>query len=79
MVAIMYINLIRTVVDSFINAYGLFQDIWAPIAEAILNIGLSVLFGYWWGIPGILCGVLISLRFYLETYIPVPKGIQDFH
>ena len=71
MVAIMYINLIRTVVDSFINAYGLFQDIWAPIAEAILNIGLSVLFGYWWGIPGILCGVLISLLLIVFTWKPI--------
>ena len=71
MVCIMYINLIRTVVDSFINAYGLFQDIWAPVLEACLNIGLSILLGYWWGIPGILCGVLISLLLIIFTWKPI--------
>lgn len=71
MILIMYINLIRSVVDSFINAYGLFQDIWAPVIEAILNIGLSVLLGYWWGIPGILCGVLISLILIVFTWKPI--------
>ncbi|WP_455640191.1 sugar transporter [Parabacteroides sp.] len=79
MVAIMYINLIRTVVDSFINAYGLFQDIWAPVVEALLNIGLSILLGYWWGISGILCGVLISLLLIVFTWKPVflfRKGFQ---
>lgn len=70
MVLIMYINLIRTVVDSFVNAYGLFQDIWAPVTEACLNIGLSVLLGYWWGIPGILCGVLISQLLIVFTWKP---------
>lgn len=54
-----FIRLTRTN-DAFINAYGLFQDIWAPIIEAALNIGLSVLLGYISGLSGILTGVLIS-------------------
>ena len=41
--------------------YGLFQDIYAPAIEAILNLGLSVLLGYYYGLPGIITGVLISL------------------
>ena len=45
----------------YLNAYGLFNDIWAPITEACLNIGLSILFGYFWGLNGILAGVLASL------------------
>lgn len=79
MVLIMYINLIRSVVDSFINAYGLFQDIWAPIVEASLNIGLSVLLGYWWGIPGILCGVLISLLLIVFIWKPLFLFRKGFH
>ena len=47
--------------DAFIAAYGLFQDIYAPAIEAILNLGLSVLLGYYYGLPGIITGVLISL------------------
>lgn len=55
-----FIQLTRTN-DVFLSAYGLFQDIWAPIIEAILNIGLSILLGYFFGLSGILAGVLISL------------------
>lgn len=61
MTSIMFINLTRITVDEFINASGLFKDIWAPIAEAILNISLSLILGHYWGINGVLIGVLISL------------------
>lgn len=61
LVMIMYVNISRSTVDSYIYAYGLFKDIWAPIVETVLNIGLSVLLGYFFGLHGILAGVLISL------------------
>lgn len=57
----MFIMITRNTVDIFINAYGVFQDIWAPIAEATLNISLSIILGYFFGLNGILSGVLISL------------------
>ncbi len=60
-VAIMFINLNRLTPDAFINAYGLFNDIWSPIVESILNLTLSVLLGSIWGIKGVLLGVFISL------------------
>lgn len=56
----MYIGLSRITVDNFIQAYGAFGDIYAPVIESILNIGLSICFGYYWGLNGILTGVLIS-------------------
>lgn len=56
----LYINLSCYTVDAFKDAFGLFRDIWAPVTEAILNIGLSVLLGYFYGLNGILSGVLIS-------------------
>lgn len=55
-----FIQLTRTN-DIFITAHGMFQDIGAPIIEATLNLGLSILLGYFWGLTGILSGVLISL------------------
>ena len=55
-----FISLTRTN-DSFIAAYGLFQDVWAPVAEASLNLGLSILLGHFFGLDGILAGVMISL------------------
>lgn len=75
----MFINSSRSSVDSFINGYGMFQDIWAPIAEAVLNLGLSVLFGFLWGLDGILLGVLSSLLlivFLWKPYFLFRKGIK---
>lgn len=60
LVAVGYINLTRPY-DIFLIPYGLVEDTWAPIVEAGLNIGLSLLLGYFFGLPGILCGILISL------------------
>lgn len=51
----------RETVDSYINAHGMFQDIWAPMAEASINIGLSIFFGHLWGLEGIILGVTTSL------------------
>lgn len=56
----LYISLSRSTVDAFIAAYGLYGDIWAPIVEAVINVSLSVLLGYFWGLHGVLLGVLIS-------------------
>lgn len=61
LVMITFINLNRLTGDAFINAYGLFSDVWSPIAEAGINIGLSVLLGYFWGVKGIMIGVFVSL------------------
>ncbi len=47
--------------DLFLAAYGLCSDIAAPIIEAAINIGLSLLLGYYFGLSGIIAGVLISL------------------
>lgn len=60
-IAIQFIMIVRTTVDTFISAHGLFQDIYAPLVEAAINIGLSILFGLMFGIEGIMLGVLSSL------------------
>ena len=60
LMGITFIQLSRTN-EIFIRAYGFFQDIWAPVIEAVLNLGLSVILGYYYGLTGILSGVLISL------------------
>lgn len=78
--AILFINLSRTTVDAYINAYGLFSDIWAPIAEASINIGMSVLLGYFFGLHGVLSGVLISLLlivFCWKPYFLFRRGLRQ--
>ncbi len=66
----LFLNTARHSVDAYLNAYGLFRDVWAPIAEAILNLGLSVLFGYIWGLNGILLGVIVSLILIVYIWKP---------
>ena len=67
MVVITFIQMTRTN-DVFISAYGLYQDIWAPITEAALNLGLSIILGHFFGLSGILTGVLISLLLIVCTW-----------
>ena len=76
---IMYIVLTRTTIDAFISAYGLFRDIWAPVVEAILNISLSVVLGYYYGIKGILLGVIISLLIIVKGWKPYFVFKNAFH
>lgn len=80
MVATLYINLMRTTVEAFINAYGIFSDIWAPVVEASINIGMSVLLGAFFGLHGILTGVLLSLLivvFGWKPYFLFKKGLKE--
>lgn len=67
---VLFINISRYVVEAFINAYGLYHDILAPLIEAALNIGLSILLGYFYGLNGIILGVLISLLIIVVIWKP---------
>lgn len=64
-----FIQMSRTC-DIFLSAYGLFQDIWAPVVESISSIVLSILFGYLWGLTGIFIGVLLSQLTIVNTWKP---------
>lgn len=79
MVLLLYIGISRATVDNYINAYGLFFDIWAPFVEGVLNIGLSALLGYYFGLEGILTGVLISQVLIIliwKPYLLYCKGLE---
>ncbi len=66
----MYIYVSRATVDNFLLAYGLYSDIYSPLAEVILNVGLSVLLGWKFGLDGILAGVGVSLFVILFCWNP---------
>lgn len=51
----------RGVIDQFIHGCGLFADVWAPYAESIIMVVFAITGGYLWGLPGVLCGPLISI------------------
>ena len=74
-----FITLFRQVIDNFISAYGLFSDIWAPISEIILNVLFSVILGKYWGINGIISGMIISQTLIIliwKPYFLFSRGIK---
>lgn len=79
--AILLMNLIRFTVDIFIQANGIYSDIYAPIAEAAINLSISIILGYFWKLDGILAGILISQiaiiflwkPYYLLSRYPIMK------
>lgn len=79
MVITLFLNIIKTSAGTFLYAYQLVHDIWAPITETLLNLGLSILFGYWWGLDGILLGNLIAvflIPFAWKAYFAFNKGFK---
>ncbi len=70
MIVNLFISLIRLPLDSFITAYGLFKDTWAPIAEIVINVVISIFFGSIWGIKGIMLGTTISLTLIVLIWKP---------
>lgn len=75
----MFIYVSRATVDNFLLAYGLYSDVYSPLVLVILNIGLSVLFGWLWGLDGILLGVGISMfviLFCWEPYFLFTRGLE---
>lgn len=75
----MFIRMTRSIIESFKNAYQLFGDVWAPFAEAVINLGGSILFGYLWGLDGILLGSNLSLILIVaiwKPYYTFKKGLS---
>ena len=66
----MYIMLTRPSVDLFINAYGLYDDVWAAFAEGITNLVITLIFGYFYGLIGILLGKIVSMLFLVVIWKP---------
>lgn len=73
------ITINRTTVDSFIWGSGMFNDIWAPICEACINILLSISFGYFFNIEGVLLGGIISQTIFVGIWKPYFLFTKGFH
>ena len=74
-----FIQQARITVDNFKNGYGLFGDVWAPVAEVVLNIGIAVLLGSRYGIIGILSGLVVSellIKMFWKPYYLFTKGFR---
>ena len=55
------LSLVRTVTSQFKYGYGLFSDVWSPIAESVILVVTAVLCGRVWGLEGVLVGSVVSV------------------
>lgn len=70
-IIIFYIANTRSVVEAYLNAFGLFKDVWAPMVEAAICLGGSILLGRRFGLNGILSGLIISQLTIVLTWKPI--------
>lgn len=73
-----FISYTRGATDQFIYGYGLFQDTWAPLAEASINLTVAIVGGHFWGLPGILLGNITSLLLIVAIWKPYFLYSQGF-
>ena len=74
-----YIQQARIAVDNFKNGYGLYGDVWAPIAEVVMMVGIAVVLGSKFGIVGILAGLITSellIKMFWKPYYLFSRGFE---
>lgn len=74
-----FLGIIRGTNDQFILGCGLFSDVWAPFAEAMILISVAILGGKVWGFEGVLLGGIVStiLVIYIwKPYYLFKKGFK---
>ncbi|WP_239739269.1 lipopolysaccharide biosynthesis protein [Proteus penneri] len=59
-IANLFISISRISIDVFKNAKGIFEDVFNPILEAVINLAFSIILTIYYGLIGILIGTLIS-------------------
>lgn len=55
------LGIARGVLDQFCYGCGLFADVWAPYIESVIMVVFAVIGGNLCGLPGVLCGPLVSI------------------
>ena len=65
-----YISSSRGVVDMYNHAHGLYADTWSAWTELAINIVITIIAGYLWGIAGILLGKIISTGIIIVLWKP---------
>lgn len=75
-----FIMLSRGVVEMYIAASGLFQDVWVAWTEVILNISITLCLAPKYGIAGILWGKILSVFFiamFWKPYFLFTNGLKE--
>lgn len=66
----MFIMQIRIPVDHFKDAYGLYQDVWAPVVQSLINLGSSLVLLQFFDLAGILMGTTIAFSVVILMWRP---------
>ena len=74
-----FIGMLRGNTDQFLEAHGLFYDVWAPFVESIIYIVAAVTAGYFWGIYGVIGGSIFSLLIIICIWKPYFLFSKGFH
>ena len=74
-----FIQQYREATDQFIQAYGLFQDIWASLVETLLFITFSIIGGSFYGLLGILGAGILTKILIAGLWKPYFLFSQGFH
>lgn len=74
-----FIMLSRTTIDNFNHAYGQYADTWAAWVEGFINLFVTIVTAYLWGIIGILLGKIVSLFFIVILWKPLYLFRDGFH
>lgn len=75
----LFMGVARGATDQFLFGYGLFHDMWAPLAEAGIFLVASMVCGAYWGLPGVLCGPLLSMLLIVYIWKPYFLFSKGFH
>ena len=65
------IYITRLTVDHYINGYGIFRDVWAPMAEGAINITAALGFGFLIGYEGVILGSILSQVIIICIWKPI--------
>lgn len=60
LIIIFFMLQVRQPIDSFKQAYGLYDDIWSPVIQSVINLALSIVFVLKYGVLGVFLGTMIS-------------------
>ena len=75
-----FIGYTRGGVMQFLYGFGLFNDVWAPIAEIVINLSIAIIGGSILGLKGVLMGGICSQLLIVgiwKPYFLFTKGFQE--
>lgn len=80
LVGTLFIGVVRQTVQYFLNAYGLYHDVWAAWTEAGLNVAVSIWGCLYYGVAGVVAGTLLSTGLAMlvwKPYFLYKRGFRD--